>query len=125
MMSLSASISPGREMPARKRHAYLRVVTSRTACHDIIGREQLIEPLLDDGLAVGTRNADNGYLKLVAMAFCKPLQGLAHIRHDEEIDFAGLRHIGHLFHDETLHSLLDEKRYVMRTVTLMGLDGEE
>ena len=73
------------ESPHRERYAYLRIVAARAARHGVVVHEQLIEPLLDGGLAIASRYADDGDVECLAVAFGKPLQSLAGVGHQQKV----------------------------------------
>ena len=77
--------------PDRQRHTYLGIVAAWAASDKHGWREQLVEPLLDHRLAIGTRDADNRDIELITMTFSQALQSLQRVDHLEEV---GLRIVG-------------------------------
>ena len=63
------------EQPNAQRNTDLRVIAlGRTGdCH--LGREQLIQPLLDHRLTIRTRNAHDRTIELVSVALSQSLKG--------------------------------------------------
>ena len=72
--------------PDGQRHTNLRVVAARRARHNVVGREHLVEKLLDGGLAVAARDADDGDVETAPMAGCHTLQGLKAVTHIDKRD---------------------------------------
>ena len=97
-----------RKFPYAERHSDLGVVGLRRADDAIVVLEELVEPFLDDGLAVGAGNTDDGTLELPAHISCQVLQGLYGI--------AG---------NEGLYALLTKFGYILGAVVAVGSDSEE
>ena len=73
----------GIESPHTQRHTYLRVITTRRACHHHIGRQHLIEPFLDDGFTITTCDTYHGDGERFAMTLCQALQSHFGIGHHQ------------------------------------------
>ena len=73
------------EQPHRQRHANLRVVALGRACHHHVGRQYLVQPLLDHCLAVAASDAHHGDVELVTVTLGQPLEGSQRRWYDEEI----------------------------------------
>ena len=79
------------QQPYGEGNAYLGVVAAGRAHNLLRGQEQLVEPLLDHRLTVGTRDADDGDVELIAMTLCQTLES-GHGRRDyQEIGILELR----------------------------------
>ena len=104
--------------PYGQGHTNLRIVTPRTACNEHSGREQLVQPLLDHGLAIGAGYANYGYIEFITMAFGQALQSLQRIDHLQEIGFRIVRRIAfrHLRHYKVSYTSAVQFRYVVVTV---------
>ena len=92
----------------------------------MVGGEHLIEPLLDHRLTIGTRNADDGDIKLVTMALCQSLQGLEGRWDYEEvgivIQVTSLR--SHRYY-EIAHTTPIEVTDIAMSVIAGGLQGKK
>ena len=111
------------QCPHAQRHAYLRVVTARRARYGHVGREHLVEPLLDHGLAVAARNAYDGDVELFSVALGKALQGRKGVGHQElhcsrQILLQGTDHEG-------THATVVEVLNVAVAVATFRADGKE
>ena len=73
--------------PNAQGNANLRVVAAGRTGDNHRGREQLIEPLLDHRLAVGTSNANDGDVESVSVALGQTLQGLQRTDNFQEVCF--------------------------------------
>ena len=62
------------QAPYGQGNAYLRVVAAWRTCNGHIGRQHLVEPFLDGGLAVAACNTYDGYVVFLALALGKSLQ---------------------------------------------------
>ena len=71
-------------LPDGEWDAYLRVVAAGGAHDASVGAEQLMEPLLDDGLAVAAGDAHHGDVELLAMALGQLLQRFEGVR-DQQV----------------------------------------
>ena len=106
--------------PHREGHTDLRVIAAWTAGDIELGREQLVEPFLDHGLAVAARDADDRDVELVAVALSEALQGFERVDDFQEVgigivDSITGRHVGdHKVADTTAVELRD---VVMSIVT--------
>ena len=65
----------GTDLPYREGNTDLRVVAAGRAHGIVVGLEQLVEPLLDRGLAVTARDAYHRYLEAAAVCGSQLLQG--------------------------------------------------
>ncbi len=74
----------GAKFPNRKRHAHLRVVALRASHNVHIGREQLMQPFLDDGLAIAACDAHHGDIGGRTLGCSNALQGSERIVHRKE-----------------------------------------
>ncbi len=113
--------------PYRQRHTDLRVVGTRRACHEAVGREHLVQPLLDNGLAVGARDADDRDIELVAVTLGEALQSLEGVRHLEEVSLWEplLVVIGNSRHHKVVNAAVVQTRDILVAVVALRLDGEE
>ena len=113
--------------PHRQRHANLRVVGARRSGYGHLRRQQLINPLLHDGLSVGAGYADDRNIELVAVALRQPLQSLARTHDLQEVRLRELflpvfRHI--LYHKVT-YSTPIQVRNIVKPIVASGLQSEE
>ena len=72
------------QQPYRERHTNLRVVAAR-GTGDAPTPENLIQPRLHHGLAIGARDAYHGDVELVTMALRQSLQGYQRVFHQQEV----------------------------------------
>ena len=84
----------------------------------------MVEPLLDDGLAIAARDADDRDVKLLAVAFCQSLQCFQRRWHFEVVG-VGLGRVGHLADDEVAHSATIELADVAVSVVFLGAYGKK
>ena len=112
------------QTPHRQRYSYLGVPrTGRT--RDIkVGRQQLVEPLLDNRLSVAARDADHRNIEFLAVALGQPLQGLQGRGHFQVV---GVRFgiLGHLADYKTTYTASVEFGDIAVTVVLLCPDGKE
>ena len=113
--------------PYRQRHTDLRVIRTRRACHKAVGREYLVQPLLDDGLAVGARDADDRDVELVAVTLGEALQGLEGVGDTEEVSLREplLVVVGNSRHHEVVNPTVVQAGEILVAVVALRLDGEE
>ena len=113
--------------PHRKRHSNLRIIAARAPRYIPVGREKLIQPLLDNSLAVRPRNANDGHVILIAVAFGQALQRLARVNHLQEVGFrvaVGIA-FGHLGHHKIAHSPAVKFGNITVTVVTFRFQGKE
>ncbi len=72
------------QQPYRQRHTDLRVVAAR-GTGDAPTPENLVQPLLHHGLAIGARDAYHGDVELVTMPLRQSLQGHQRVLHQQEV----------------------------------------
>ena len=96
------------QLPHTQRHADLRIIGLRRTDDGVVVFEQLVEPLFDNGLAVGTGDADNRTVELLADVCRQRLQ----------------RRYGVALH-ERLYAFLTKFGDVSRPVVRRCTDGEE
>ena len=102
----------------------MRVIAAWTARNGEIGCKQLVEPFLDQRLAVAAGNADDGNVEARAVVCSQMLQSLKGIGHDQEgrIGEVALR----LFADHKgADATLIEVRNVVMPVATVGPKGKE
>ena len=111
-------------LPHRKRHAHLRVVTLGTAHDVVVGAKHLVEPFLDNGLAIATCNANDRDTELLTMVGCQRLQSFQRVGHNDERGFR-TKSLGALFHHKSPDTFLVKLLNVLMTVVTMALQGKK
>ena len=114
----------GAHLPNRQRHAHLRVIALGTTHDAVVGTKDLVEPFLDDGLAVTARDADDRDVELTAVVSRKGLKGLQCVADDDE-NGAGVVGLRLVTHHKGAHALVVKIGDVSMSVVAGALQGEE
>ena len=115
------------EQPHRERNAHLRVVGAWRARHGGSVVEELVDPLFDDGLAVGAGDAHHGDVEAAAVLFGQQLEGFEGRCGEEEGGFGILCSVvvGEDAYHETAHAAMVETVDVAVAVARSGVKGKE
>ena len=110
--------------PDRQWHTYLRIVTARAAGNEHAWREQLIEPLLDHRLAVGTRNTHDRDIEFITMTLSQTLKSLQRIDHLQEVSLRIIRSITlrDISYHKVFHTSAIQFRDVVMTIIALRLE---
>ena len=116
----------GPDLPYREGYADLRVVAAGRAHGVVVGLEQLVEPLLDGGLAVTARDADDRDLEAAAVCGSQLLQGGERVLDDDEVGPVHLLFAGNgVLDHKVAHSFAIEVLDVAVAVVALGHEGKE
>ena len=138
MMLCRAGISSGRDIPASKmasdvsvssshiESGTLGIVASGRSDYRVVRRQQLIEPLLDGGLAARTGDAHHRYVEAAPVGAGEILQCSCDARHEQDDGVGSIGHVvGYVARNEVAHSAVVELSHVAVSVVVAGADGEE
>ena len=116
----------GVEFPYREGHSDLGVVASGRSDDRVVRRQQLIEPLLDGGLAARTGDAHHRDAEPAAVGAGEVLEGPGDARHEQDYGIGRIGHIvGNVAGHEVAHSAVVELTHIAVPVVVAGADGEE
>lgn len=114
-----------RHLPYGERNANLGIVAVGTSHNIEIVAKQRVEPLFDDGFAIGAGDADDGVVELRAVAQGEGVEGGEGVGYNEEITVGVKVDRSGVGDHKVVHARLGEGRDEAVAVVLRGSEGEE
>ena len=115
------------DVPQRQGHTDLGIVAAGRPHDAVIVLEQLVQPLLDSGLATAARDTDDRQLAETTAMECRQcLQGVERRFHGNEVGSGALGGSEIIAgNDKITHSLVIQVRDVIVSVICLGAQGKE
>ena len=122
-------VALGVQLPHAEGHAHLRIIGARRAADVLVGAQELSQPLLHDGFAVGAGNPDNRAGERGAVGGGQGLQGRQWAFNLDKTGLGvggeGAGQVGVFGYDEQAHTLGIKGRQVAVAVVAGAAQGEE
>ena len=114
----------GAELPDGEGDTNLRVIAAGARHDTVVGRQKLLNPVLDDGLAIASCDAHHRNAELAAMIGGEALESLENVVDMPHVGL-GQREIAVDRHNEVAHTLLIEALGIAGATVALGGNGKE